>query len=81
MTKRRPFPDSAIYARDQAAEGVQAIIRLVRPLIEHDDRIVIARAGKILDHAQNALRHLEVVGAPTQPDDVDHVGGGLSRHE
>lgn len=81
MTKRRPFPDSAIYARDQAAEGLQAIIRLARPLIDHDDQVVIARSGKILDHAQNALRHLESVDAPTRPDDVERVGGGLSRHD
>lgn len=74
MPTPREWPNNAAEARNQAAEGLQAIIRLVRPLLKHNDRPVIVRAGLILDQAQNALRHLERVGAQTRPDDV----GGLS---
>lgn len=70
MTKRRPWPNSSIHARNQAAERLQAIIRQTEPLLDHDDPVVIARAGKILNHAHNGVRHLEQVEAPTQPDDL-----------
>lgn len=73
MTKPRPFPNNAKEARDQAAEGINNIIRIVRPLIKHNDQVVVVRAGMILDQAQNALRHLESVGAQTRPDDVGQL--------
>lgn len=73
MTSPRPWPNNARAARDEAAESLAHIISLVRPLINSSDRVVIVRAGRILDHAQNALRHLEAVGAQTAPLPADRV--------
>lgn len=79
MPAPREWPNNAAEARNQAAEGLQAIIRLSRPLLRHTDRVVVVRSGLILDQAQNALRHLERVGAPTCPDDMGGAVLGGSR--
>jgi len=73
MTKAREWPNNAREARDQAAEHFAAIISLVRPLLDFSDPVVIVRVGRILDHAQNGIRHLEHSGAQTRPVDSYEV--------
>lgn len=79
MGKPREWPNNAREARDQAAEHFAAIINLARPLLAASNPVTIVRAGRILDHAQNGIRHLERFGAQTLPDDSFNVPSTVDR--
>lgn len=68
MTPIKRWPDTAKAARDMSAENCQSAIRLLRPLLNHKDPVVLARVGKSIDALQTTLRLLEQVGASTRPD-------------
>lgn len=74
-TPVKKWPDVAKYARDMTAENCQSAIKLLRPLLNHKDPVVLARVGKTIDLLQTNLRALEKVGAGTRPD-FDEGGGG-----
>lgn len=67
-TPVKKWPDVARQARDTTAENCQSAIKLLRPLLDHQDPIVLARVGKSIDLLQTSLRSLEQVGACTRPD-------------
>ena len=72
MTRRREWPNSAMVARDEAAEALQDIITNLRPLLRiNGDGVtrteIIARTANAIDKAQTGIRWLESVGAPTVP--------------
>jgi hypothetical protein len=66
-TRPKPWPHNAQFARDGAAESVQAAVRHLTPLLNSRDDLVLARCGLALASLQLALRHLEAVGASTRP--------------
>lgn len=66
-TARKPWPHEMAWARDGAAENVQAALRQLQPLLAHSDVLVLARVGVALSQLQLALRHLEHAGASTRP--------------
>ncbi len=74
MTPIKRWPDTAKHARDMSAENCQYTIRLLRPLLDHKDPVVLARVGKSIDTLQTTLRLLEGVGAGTRPDYETGVG-------
>jgi hypothetical protein len=77
VTKARPWPNNARNARDRAAEETQAALRTAESLLDYLDEhnslnqfeILVAhkKAAKIRHNLERALRHLESVGAQTQP--------------
>lgn len=71
MSARKPWPHEAAWTRDNSAEGINNALRLLRPLLDHEDPVVIARAGKAIYLLQNAIRALEAAGAKTTPDEPE----------
>ncbi|MCL4867826.1 MAG: hypothetical protein KJ063_02560 [Anaerolineae bacterium] len=69
-TPVKRWPNSAAWARDDAAAAMQQVITIMQPLLQHSDPIVVARAAKSMYHITNALRLLEAVGAPTRPTEA-----------
>jgi hypothetical protein len=69
-TPRKRWPNEACWARDAAAEAMNDSIALLRPLLDHDDLEVVAKAGKVIMALSTSLRALERVGAeaPIFPD-------------
>ena len=73
-TKPREWPNNAKYARDRSAEELVASLRILQDLVERMKKGEFTRHGATIDvldtitHLQTALRHLESVGAPTQPE-------------
>ena len=64
----RPWPYLARAARDSAAEEVAAALNGLTALFEvEDDAAKIKELGRSICKLQNALRHLESVGACTRP--------------
>lgn len=41
---------------------------MMKPLLDHKDPVVLARAGKALHHAHAVARWLERAGAQTRPE-------------
>lgn len=67
----RDWPYKAKAARDGAAEEIAAALRQAVPLAELDvDANTLRSLTRIIYHTQNALRHLESVGAQTRPTDL-----------
>ena len=67
-TYKTRWPYLAKAARDCAAEDVAAALNNVLPLSESEENTEnLRRIGRVLYHLQNALRHLEGVGAQTRP--------------
>lgn len=67
-TQPKRWPNHAAWARDDAASFIQQSVRSLKPLLDHQDPIVVARVASSLYQATNALRLLEAVGAATLPD-------------
>jgi len=70
VTKARPWPNNAMAARDNAAMDAQQVIKHLRALRDNPSATrteMLYRLSYALDHAQNAVRWLESVGAPTVP--------------
>lgn len=70
MTTRKRWPNHAAWARDDVGQLAQETIRLLRPLLQHDDLRVVARAGKAIDCQQRAVRYLVQVGAALTEDEL-----------
>ena len=74
MSKPREWPNKAKHARDRAAEEVVAANFILKDLAKRMRTAEYTRHGALIDvleaitHNQTALRHLESVGASTQPE-------------
>src|SRR5512139_1558977 len=72
LTKRRDWPNTAAWARDEAAEHLIEAIHALNPLVTGerlDSFEVLKRQAIALAAAQNALLCLERVGAKTRGGD------------
>ncbi len=74
MSKPRPWPNNARYARDRAAEEMNTAVSVAERLLKRVERGEFTRVGlerdilQILKHGITAVRHLEKVGAETTPE-------------
>ena len=74
MTRPRPWPNNAKYARDRAAEEIVALLNETGKLRDRVQRGEYTRHGlelnilQIENRALVALRHLEKAGAATVPE-------------
>jgi hypothetical protein len=69
-TKRRPWPNAAREARDEAAQLIQEAVTALRPLQEERPILreeIYVRTYKAEARLQRALRWLESVEACTKP--------------
>lgn len=68
-TPRKPWPDSAIHARDESAEAANEIVFILAPLLEIDgpEHDLYRTIGRAIDRAHTICRLLEREGAPTLP--------------
>lgn len=73
VSERRPWPNSAMDARDRSSEEAAAIDALLTPILDPDagahmseaDRL--RRIGLAIRKAQQIMRFLEKQGAQTRP--------------
>lgn len=71
MTRRRPWPNAAIEARDNCAQEIAESLSWLVFLVENQGDIsgenAMQMLGISINRLQNALRWLESVGAQTVP--------------
>lgn len=67
VTKAKPWPHNAQWARDETAERLWEIIQMLQPLIHNgsafDRTETLRRQARALNAAQDGLRRLMEVGA------------------
>jgi hypothetical protein len=68
LTEPRPWPNDMKDYRDQSAERDAKAMKLLKPLLTHSDPAVVRVAALAIDEMSNAIRWLELAGAPTRPE-------------
>lgn len=67
MSKARPWPTQAMWARDGAAESLIEVVRALEPVVAGERQIseteIIRRTARALAQANKALRILTEAGA------------------
>ena len=70
MSERRPWPNSALWARDDAAESLVEVVRALEPVVAGarpmTETEMVRRTSRALAAAEKALRLLAQVGAPVR---------------
>lgn len=72
MSERRPWPNSALWARDDAAQSLAEAVRMLEPVVAGERQIseteMIRRTARALAAVERAIRVLVQVGAQVRID-------------